>query len=416
MRTSLIRGGLALSVLLALAACGGGGGEDHHDADTIDTAGRLAIAEDGAATLRIFELDSGSVASSLPLANTPSAVYASPGRRYALAFQRAQDTVQVADGGLWQEDHGDHLHDYREAPKMLSFRITGPQPTHYDDRGALASIYMDGRDPAVASASVFNDADLAAGRVGASVNFALPMHGFAEPNGNFLIATYRAAGNSSPTQAEIYSRSGTTYNFVRRLDPQCPGMHGSTTRGSFTVSGCADGVLVVNPQATGDAAAVKIATATGVGTIASHPKQPRVIAFGNAGTPSTTRFHEIDMEAGTSAEITIAGWTDGRLRRAHGFDRTGRWFFVLDDQGTLHVLERGSAGWAVKKAIAGAIPAMPAAAPFPSFIANEARDEVYLSDPSARQIVVVDTATQSVKRRIDLNFRPTYLAWLGIVR
>ena len=91
----------------------------------------------------------------IPLANPPSAVYASPGRRYALAFQRPQDTVQIADAGIWQEDHGDHLHDYKAAPKLLSFRITGPQPTHYDDRAGQASIFMDGRAPsAVASATV----------------------------------------------------------------------------------------------------------------------------------------------------------------------------------------------------------------------------------------------------------------------
>ena len=420
MKTSSLWGGLALSLTLALAACGGGddGGNDgdHHTGETIDSAGRLAIAEDAAATLRIFELDSSSVASQLALANPPSAVYASPGRRYALAFQRAQDTVQIADGGLWREDHGDHLHDYRAAPAMLGLRFSGPQPTHYDDRQGQASIFMDGRDPAVSSAFVFKDADLTAGRTGASLSFALPMHGFAEPNGDFLVASYRASGSSGPTQLEVYNRQGTQYSFSRRFDTQCPSMHGSFTRGSVTVAGCADGVLVVSPQVAGAGAATKIATATGVSTVAGHPNVARVIGIGNAGTPSTTRFHEIDMAAGTSAPITLAGWTEGRLRRAHGFNRDGRYFYVLDDQGTLHVLERGAAGWTTIKSIAAAIPSMPTAAPFPAFAANEARDEVYLSDPNARQLVVVSTATHTVARRTSLDFRPTYLAWLGIAR
>ena len=421
MRTSFLKGGLALPIVLALAACGGGSGggdDDHHDHTSIDTAGRLAIAEDAASALRIYDLDSGSVTANLALANRPSAVYASPGRRYALAFQRAQDTVQVADGGIWQEDHGDHQHDYRQAPRLLSFAITGPQPTHYDDRSGVASIYMDGRAPSqVASAKVFNDADLGAGRIGAGLDFALPMHGFAEPNGGFLVATYRAPDATGPTQAEIYSRQGTQYSFVRRLDLPCPGMHGSYTQGGTTVSGCSDGVLAVTPQAGGDAAAAKIATPTGVSTIAGHPKlAARFIGIGNAGTPSSTRLYDIDTAARTAQEIAITGWTEGRLRRAHGFDRAGRYFFVLDDAGTLHVLERGTAGWTTRKSIAGAIPAMPAAAPFPALAANEARDEVYLTDPGARQLVAVNTATLEVARRASLDFKPSYLAWLGIVR
>lgn len=422
MKHSTLQGGLALSLVLALTACGGGSSgsssDGPHQDTRIDTAGRLAMAEDAATALRIFDLDSSAVVANIPLANPPSAVYASPGRRYALAFQRPQDTVQIADAGIWQEDHGDHLHDYKAAPKLLSFRITGPQPTHYDDRAGQASIFMDGRAPsAVASATVFQDADLGAGRVGASISFAQPMHGFAEPNGNFLVATHRTPDATGPTQAEIYSRQGAQYTLVRRLDAQCPSMHGSFSSGGTTVSGCADGVLAVSPLATGAATATKIATPTGVGTIAGHSKLgARFIGIGNAGTPSTTRFYDIDTAAGTATPVAIPGWADGRLRRAHGFDRAGRTFFVLDDTGALHALERGGAGWVVKKTITGAIPAMPTAAPFPAFAANEARDEVYLSDPGARQLVAINTTTLEVARRTALDFRPTYLAWLGIAR
>lgn len=425
MKHSSLQGGLALSLVLALAACGGGSGGSSsggtgapHDNTRIDTAGRLAMAEDAATALRIYDLDSGTIVANFPLANPPSAVYASPGRRYALAFQRPQDTVQIADAGLWQEDHGDHLHDYRAAPKLLSFRINGPQPTHYDDRAGQASIFMDGRAPsAVASASVFQDADLGVGRVGASISFAQPMHGFAEPNGNFLVATYRAPDATGPTQAEIYSRQGTQYTLVRRLDAQCPGMHGSFTSGGTTVSGCSDGVLAVSPQAPGAAAATKISTPTGVGTVAGHPQLgARFIGIGNAGTPATTRFYDIDAAAGKATAIAIPGWSEGRLRRAHGFDRAGRTFFVLDDTGTLHALEQGTNGWVVKKSIAGAIAAMPTAAPFPALVANEARDEVYLSDPGARQLVAINTTTLEVARRTALDFRPTAMAWRGIVR
>jgi hypothetical protein len=416
-QTRIFLGALLCAVL---TACGGGGGGDgdRHENTTIDTAGRLAIAEDSATALRIYDLDSARVESTLALANPPSALYTSPGGRYALVFQRTQDTVQVADGGIWQEDHGDHLHDYREAPRLLPSRISGPQPTHYDDRAGQAAIFMDGREAAgsVSSAVLFTDTHLGTGNVAASVSFGTAMHGFAEPNGDFLIASYRAPGASGPTQAEVYRRSGTQYQFVERLPAQCPAMHGSHTRAGITLAGCADGVLVVAPQGTGTFTATRITTPTGVGTIAGHAAAARAIAFGNAGTPSTTRFYDVDPVARTATPITIAGWTEGRLRRAHGFDRQGRHFFVLDDAGTLHVLEASASGWTSRKTLPGAIPAMPGAAPFPQLATNEGRDEVYLSDPSGRQLVVVNTTTLEVARRLPLDFKPTYLAWMGIKR
>ena len=76
-------------------------------------------------------------------------------------------------------------------------------------------------------------------------------------------------------------------------------------------------------------------------------------------------------------------------------------------------LQPGADGWTTRSTIAGA---MPAAAPFPAFAANGARDEVYLSDPMARQLLVVDAAQPQVKQRVALGFTPSYLAWLGIAR
>lgn len=412
--------GLALATTLVLTACGGGsddGEADHGHAD-IDTAGRLAIAEAAAPSLRIHDLDSGRTESSFLLANPPSALYASPGGRYALAFQRPQDTVQVVDGGIWQEDHGDHDHDYKAAPRLLPLRLNGPQPTHYDDRAGQAAVFMDGRAAAAqnASAQLFSDASLTAGQTLATLALTAPMHGFAEPNGEHLVVSALAAGATAPTQVELYRRQGSAYSFVQRLDALCPGMHGSYTRGTTTVAGCSDGALLVAPQAAGGWRGTRVTTPSGISTIAGHPKLARFVGIGNSGQPSTTRFYDIDPATQSATAITVAGWGEGRLRRAHGFDRSGQQLFVLDDLGTLYVLQPGASGWTTRSTITGAVPAMPAAAPFPALAANGARDEVYLSDPMARQLLVVDTAQPQVKQRVALGFTPSYLAWLGIAR
>lgn len=412
--------GLALATTLVLTACGGGSddeGADHGHAD-IDTAGRLAIAEAAAPSLRIHDLDSGRTESSFLLANPPSALYASPGGRYALAFQRPQDTVQIVDGGIWQEDHGDHDHDYKATPRLLPLRLNGPQPTHYDDRAGQAAVFMDGRAAAAqnASAQLFSDASLTAGQTLATLALTSPMHGFAEPNGEHLVVSALAAGATTPTQVELYRRQGSAYSFVQRLDALCPGMHGSYTQGTTTVAGCSDGALLVAPQAAGGWRGTRVTTPSGISTIAGHPKLARFVGIGNSGQPSTTRFYDIDPATQSATAITVAGWGEGRLRRAHGFDRSGQQLFVLDDLGTLYVLQPGASGWTTRSTITGAVPAMPAAAPFPALAANGARDEVYLSDPMARQLLVVDAAQPQVKQRVALGFTPSYLAWLGIAR
>lgn len=412
--------GMALAITLALTACGGGSDDDADDRDHagIDTAGRLAIAEAASPGLRIHDLDSGRTETRFTLANTPSALYASPGGRYALAFQRPQDTVQIVDGGIWQEDHGDHKHDYKESPKQLALRLDGPQPTHYDDRAGQAAVFMDGRAAAAqnASALLFTDASIANGNVLATLPLAAAMHGFAEPNGEHLIVSALVAGATSPTQIEVYRRQGSAYSVVQRLDALCPGMHGSYTQGTTTVAGCSDGALLVAPNAAGGWSGTRVSTPSGIGTIAGHPKLARFVGIGNSGTPSTTRFYDIDPATRTATPIAITGWAEGRLRRAHGFDRQGQSLFVLDDLGTLYVLQPGATGWTTRTTIAAAVPSMPTAAPFPALAANGARDEVYLSDPTGQQVLVVDTAQPAIKQRVALGFTPSYLAWLGIAR
>lgn len=217
--------GLAAATLLA--ACGGGVAEEQahdHENIRIDTAGRLAVVEEGAVTLRIHDLDSGMVEASHVMQASPSAVYASPGGRYAVVPQRLQDRVQFVDGGIFQEDHGDHLHDYKQASKAVSFTLTGSRPTHYDvQAGMQAAVYFDGDGTATPA-------------VNAGVS---------------LLTVTRASDTSDtlPTHLNLHQRSGSAYSFVRQLPTRCNGMHGSFSSGSSTLVGCVDGMMLVNSLA-----------------------------------------------------------------------------------------------------------------------------------------------------------------------
>jgi hypothetical protein len=419
-----------LATTTLIAACGGGGDGENVVVDqavTIDTSGRIATTEKDSTALRVHDLDSNTVQSVFQLDHIPSALYASPGSRYAVAVQRLQDTVQFVDAGIWQEDHTDHLHDYKEAPKSMAFKLTGSRPTHYDVQvGNQAAFFMDGdatASPAKnAGVRLFTDASIAAGQIVASLDLSAPIHGLGEPMGNKLLTVSRApdATGTLPTHLNLYMRNGSSYNFDRQLATRCEGMHGSYSSGSYTVAGCSDGVLLVKHTSETQVVDSKVTTPLRVGTLAGHPKLPGqfigVASEGAAPAIVTTRFFAIDGDAASATALVPTQWPAGSVRRAHGFDRSGTRFYILDNIGTLHVFTRQASSWVNTATIASAVPVMPTAAPWPVIIANSARDEVYISDPVSKQMITLNAATSLVGARRDLGYIPSNAVWLGIKR
>ncbi len=423
---------VALFSAALLAACGGGIDEidEDHGSETItvDTAGRLVTTEHNARTLRVHDLDSNAVEASYQADNVPSALYSSPGGRYAVVVQRTQDLVQFVDGGVWQEDHVDHLHDYKQASKIMTWKLTGARPTHYDVQvGKQAAFFMDGNSTATppqnAGVRLITDASIATGGTTASVDLAFAIHGLAEPIDNKLLAVARAtdAPDTLPTHLTLHQREGASYRFDRQLPTRCDGMHGSATSGAYTVVGCNDGMLMVKHlNATTVDNGTKLSTPLRVGTLAAHARLPGqfigIASEGAAPAPVTTRFYAVNGDTASVSTYTPQGWETGHIRRAHGFDRSGQRFFVLDNQGTLISAQRQAATWTPLARAAGVIPAMPTAAPFPTITANGAKDELYITDPLARQLVVVSSLTGSVLARRDLGFTPSNAVWVGITR
>ncbi|HVL77519.1 MAG TPA: hypothetical protein VM406_16015, partial [Noviherbaspirillum sp.] len=212
-KTTRLLAPVLLCAAIALAACGGGGHEDghHDDAYHIDTAGRLVIAADAAASVRVYDLDSSQVHATHTLANPASALYTSPGGRYAVVMQQNQDAVQFVDGGIWQEDHGDHMHDYKAASNMMAWTLAGPRPSHFDvQHGKQAAIFMDGRGDAVppqySTVRLITDASIAGGSVTAGLDLDYAVHGLAEPRDDVLLVAHRAtdAPDALPTHLNVY--------------------------------------------------------------------------------------------------------------------------------------------------------------------------------------------------------------------
>jgi len=424
---------ISLAVAGLLAGCGGGVKEDEksHGSETvfINTAGRIVTTEKDARTLRVHDLDNnGAVEGSYTLDHVPAALYASPQGRYAVAVQRTQDQVQFIDGGVWQEDHVDHLHDYKQGSKAMGWKLTGARPTHYDVQpGKQAAFFMDGNSAATpvqnAGVRLITEASIASGGTVAALDLSAPLHGLAEPIDNKLLAVSRAADapDTLPTHLVLYQREGASYRMDRQVPTRCNGMHGSASSGNTSVVGCLGGMLLVrHTSSTAVSDGQFISTPLRVGTLAGHVRLPNqyigIASEGAAPAPVTTRFYALNGETGTVSDFVPQGWGTGRVRRAHAFDRSGQRLFILDDQGTLTVAQRQNGGWANLTRVTGAIPRMPAAAPWPVLTANGAKDEIYLTDPEARQLVVVNTTTGAIQARRELGFIPSNAVWLGITR
>lgn len=386
---------------------------DDHDHEHVETAGRLVVGQASPSLAHIVDLDDGSTLKSLTLDFAASAIYASPDRRYAVLLQRTSDQVQFIDGGLWQEDHGDHLHDYAEDPLLLALKLQGARPTHYEMHDTLAALFHDGNAATAQNAgvAVFSDSSLGSAMTEATLDLPIAMHGTAEPRGDFLLSTHREAGTEStlPSAVDLYKRNVATYDFVERIAEPCPGLHGSFSNHDYTLFGCTDGVLVVEQN--GDAfTASKIANIEGmaagvrIGTVVGHHDLEGFGGF--AGND----LYAIDPSAGSMSRID---WAAGAsvTKIAHAMDAHGKRFLILDSAGALRALDPAN-NWASL----GSLPVIARIneGQTPVITLSQAEDVAFVTDPADRSIAVIDLETLSQRERLRFDFAPSGVTWLGI--
>ncbi len=407
---------------------GASGTSTGHDAHTghehthISTQGRLALTEKVAAALYVFDLDRHTVEARHALPAAVSEVYASPGRRYAMAVQRPQGVVSFVDGGIWQEDHGDHLHDYRQGSTLLTWQLQGVNPTHVNETAqGTTAIFMDGTSSATpqvnAAVQVVSDASIAAGKAAGSVSLDTPMHGMAQPLGDVMLTVKRSkpatASDVMPDHLQVLTRQGEHYQPQQVIDTVCGILHGGGTTGNYTLAGCDYGGLLVQRDGS-KVTARRVEMEYRVSSVLTHRAWPgHFLGTSNRGTPATTRFTTVDAATAKAVTVKPEGWPEGHVRRTMTLDHDGR-LLVLDDQGTLYTLERDSSGWKTVKRTTGLIAQMPATAPWPALTASGADDVVYLTDPEAKQVLTVESESHEVKRRDALRFVPSGVAWMGI--
>ncbi|MBQ0832752.1 MAG: hypothetical protein KBT83_09215 [Marinobacter sp.] len=395
-----------------LSACGESGSssdETHHNIK-IETDGRLALFDTGASALKFLNLDNSQVITSITMDGEPSSLYASPDRRYAVAIQREDDRVSFFDGGLYTEDHGDHMHDYAEMPSRLPLTLNDHKPTHYTVGEPHGVVFFDGGTAASSKVTVFSDTTLGSSSTLASLNLENNMHGVAKLIDGHLFVTYRDSGitdTTLPAAVERYHFDGSSFDFETRYDEACPKLHGAAANAHSLGFGCGDGVLIIDLH---DAAypATKLAnpdsleTGARIGTlVANHDVEELIGIAGN-------RLFIIDPESKPAAyrELKIA---EGVGRLTQGFTTHGEVFYVLGDDGGLRLFDPAD-NWAPLYTIAlmGALGEDDTVAT----AVSPAQERLFVLHNQT--VIEVDTSAGKIVRTINLDFKASSIAWLGL--
>jgi hypothetical protein len=429
LKTNLFPG---VSLVLISALLGGCGGsdtkiverdpvpiEDDHDHDNdLPSQGRLLISTKDQAKVSVVDINKKTVLHEVTVSETPSALYASANNRYGFVVQRTADRVDIIDGGLWQEDHGDHLHDYAQVPKQMLFNINNPRPTHFTGTDKKSVIFFDGNGEAAtpASVGVFTETDIANNTTGTVLEYTTHMHGAAQARGDYLISTLRDASTTStlPDRVAVYRAHNGYFVDENILGETCPGLHGSAQNENQIIFGCTDGVLVITQTGTAFSATkiinpTSFTGTTRIGTVLGDEAVDEFVGI------AAGQFFAINTSANN---ITAINWADTSIAPtataiAYGFADAGEFFVILDSEGKLTILN--SDDWSLKarvQAITSNLTALPAGSKLE--LALTPGHVAYVSDPIANQIKQINVDKAVVSDTIQLNFIPNKITWLGI--
>ena len=223
---------------------------DHHDEDEheVELAGRLLIGDGETGDLSVIDLETGHVhQNEFDLGSRAGRIYPTKSGRFAVAVSSDANAVNIVDGGVYLEAHGDHFDLVERDVSTLGLDLSGDRPVHLYVGGEWATVYYDGSGDIV----LLNEHELE--EQGDSyepiVLNAGPHHGAAVPLEDDLFAVtiqhpdfaQSPSDYRLPIGAEIWDLHG---HSLHRAEG-CPDLHGDAGNGHMAVFGCTGGVLMI---------------------------------------------------------------------------------------------------------------------------------------------------------------------------
>ncbi len=223
---------------------------DHHEEDEheVELAGRLLIGDGETGDLSVIDLETGHVhQNEFDLGSRAGRIYPTKSGRFAVAVSSDANAVNVLDGGVYLEEHGDHFDLVERDVSLLGIDLTGDRPVHMYVGGEWATVYYDGSGDFV----LINEHELEEegdSYVPAKMN-AGAQHGAVIPLDEDLFAVtiqhpdyaQSPAEYRLPIGAEIWDLDGNVLHSAEG----CPDLHGDAGNGHMAVFGCTGGALML---------------------------------------------------------------------------------------------------------------------------------------------------------------------------
>lgn len=414
-RISTLTAAATLS-LLALTACGDDNGLEPTPAPTpaptaIAAANfqRLLVADGSQPSARLLALHNDSTIQSYSLAAPASYVYATASGRFGGIQQRTAARVNFYDSGVWTEG----TRAYRRPAARLDFELTDSLPTHVTVTGPWISVFMDGNGRAV----WLNENDFRTGspRVAFDVRTGGPHHSASSTiviNGvPFFVLAPRNPAGGLPNSVEVRNAAGV----VVATAANCPSMHGNAAIMNGAAFGCADGLVIVR-QGVAGITAEKVTTTgemAGLGLRnAWASKSGTGLILGQfaalPGQPTRRVMATIDPVSGNiNALPALPGNAVDHWR---AIEPTKGQIVMFANDGALYVFN--AATRQLQHTVASVSPALPATGALTHQV-DVAEDLAVIASPSRGEVVIVNTATGAITKRINLGGAPSRLAILG---
>lgn len=399
----------------------------------IESMGRLAVSSAESNSVSFIDIDDGTLLDSFDLTSDDSALYASGSYRYAAITARSADMVEFIDGGLWREDHVEHLHDYEQAPQMSDYLLSGSSPTHFVNHDGQSAIFYDGDADAgiPSSVSVITDLDITNENSSpASLMHTVNMHGVAEPRGEYLLSSIRREDSQStsgntilPDQVGVYHLHDDDFELEKLLNVTCSDLHGAAQNHDFVVFGCGDGVLVAHDH-NGSFEASKIENidvldGVRIGSLYAHHDAAAFIGVASSFSTGEIFVLGIDPEA-NSMELIDWQPQDGASPVSYAFTYDGEHALILDDLGFLSILSVHIHDGINEFEFEGRVDIsdqdltlMPEGQSFKMTVAQNG-GYAFISDPIAQHVLMVHIEDMEIEGDFELDFVPANLIWLGI--
>ncbi|MEZ4833929.1 MAG: hypothetical protein R2873_18425 [Caldilineaceae bacterium] len=361
---------------------------------------RLLVADSQSGLVQVFDPNSGDEIAHFDLVGA-ARVYTTEDERYAFAVQTDAGVVNVIDGGVWIEDHGDHMHPYSQDPALLDLTMTGPTPIHFVDHDGKVAIFFDGTGATqIVERAQMTNADAAL----VAVDSGKPHHGVTMAVAGRVIVSAPDPGDGAlPIGVDVYSMDGELLQSFH----ECPGLHGEAALGALVAFGCSDGVLIIDTRAE-EFTSQKIANPADagerrVGTIIAHEDLPFFV-----GNFAADGLAWIDPAAGTLTPLILP-----LAQAGFKFDVHGDHLVVLTVDGQIHTLDPMTGEILNSAAVITPIdPEAPRGSPRPVLAVDNG--VAFVSDHTTGEVHVVDLETLTVQLTFASGGIPLSMTTVGI--